>query len=86
MDRNLSWATARSLSKTCRPAAAIRQGKVEARRLSYRRKNHAKELRLTTKHQTYVRPMTSARWKKLPFYRFYMLREGCSGAGSLVQY
>ncbi|EES1758208.1 fumarate reductase subunit FrdC [Escherichia coli] len=31
---------------------------------------------MTTKRKPYVRPMTSAWWKKLPFYRFYMLREG----------
>ncbi|EEW9410529.1 fumarate reductase subunit FrdC [Escherichia coli] len=31
---------------------------------------------MTTKRKPYVRPMTSIWWKKLPFYRFYMLREG----------
>ncbi len=31
---------------------------------------------MTTKRKPYVRPMTSTRWKKLPFYRFYMVREG----------
>lgn len=31
---------------------------------------------MTTKRNAYVRPMTSTWWKKLPFYRFYMLREG----------
>lgn len=31
---------------------------------------------MTTKRKAYVRPMTSTWWKKLPFYRFYMLREG----------
>ncbi|WP_136147149.1 fumarate reductase subunit FrdC [Escherichia coli] len=31
---------------------------------------------MTTKRKPYVRPMTSPWWKKLPFYRFYMLREG----------
>ncbi|MCH6618150.1 fumarate reductase subunit C [Escherichia coli] len=31
---------------------------------------------MTTKRKPYVRPMTSNWWKKLPFYRFYMLREG----------
>ena len=31
---------------------------------------------MTTKRQPYVRPMMSTWWKKLPFYRFYMLREG----------
>ena len=31
---------------------------------------------MTTKRKPYVRPMTSTWWKKLPFYRFYMLREG----------
>ena len=31
---------------------------------------------MTTKRKPYVRPMTSKWWKKLPFYRFYMLREG----------
>ncbi|NDO83482.1 fumarate reductase subunit C [Citrobacter sp. NCU1] len=30
---------------------------------------------MTTKRKAYVRPMTSTWWKKLPFYRFYMLRE-----------
>ena len=31
---------------------------------------------MTTKRNPYVRPMPSTWWKKLPFYRFYMLREG----------
>lgn len=31
---------------------------------------------MTTKRKPYVRPMTSMWWKKLPFYRFYMVREG----------
>ena len=31
---------------------------------------------MTTKRKPYVRPMTSTWWKKLPVYRFYMLREG----------
>ncbi|HAV6640835.1 TPA: fumarate reductase subunit FrdC [Escherichia coli] len=31
---------------------------------------------MTTKRKPYVRPMTSTWWKKLPFSRFYMLREG----------
>ncbi|MBC0682904.1 fumarate reductase subunit FrdC [Escherichia coli] len=31
---------------------------------------------MTTKRKPYVRPMTSTWWKTLPFYRFYMLREG----------
>lgn len=31
---------------------------------------------MTTKRKPYVRPMMSTWWKKLPFYRFYMLREG----------
>ena len=31
---------------------------------------------MTTKRKPYVRPMTSTWWKKLPFYRIYMLREG----------
>ena len=31
---------------------------------------------MTTKRKPYVRPMTSTWGKKLPFYRFYMLREG----------
>src|SRR5699024_174318 len=31
---------------------------------------------MTTKRKPYVRPMTATWWKKLPFYRFYMLREG----------
>ncbi|EET9095492.1 fumarate reductase subunit FrdC [Escherichia coli] len=31
---------------------------------------------MTTKRKPYVRPMTSTWWKKLPFYRCYMLREG----------
>lgn len=30
---------------------------------------------MTTKRKPYVRPMTSTA-EKLPFYRFYMLREG----------
>ena len=31
---------------------------------------------MTTKRKPYVRPMTSTWWKELPFYRFYMLRDG----------
>lgn len=31
---------------------------------------------MTTKRKAYVRPVPSTWWKKLPFYRFYMLREG----------
>ena len=31
---------------------------------------------MTTKRKPYVRPMTSNWSTKLPFYRFYMLREG----------
>ncbi|HBC6278088.1 TPA: fumarate reductase subunit FrdC [Escherichia coli] len=31
---------------------------------------------MTTKRKPYVRSMTSTWWKKLLFYRFYMLREG----------
>lgn len=31
---------------------------------------------MTTKRKAYVRPVPSTRWKNLPFYRFYMLREG----------
>ena len=31
---------------------------------------------MTTKRKPYVRPTMSTWWKKLPFYRFYMLREG----------
>ncbi len=31
---------------------------------------------MTTKRKAYVRPMPSTWWKNLPFYRFYMLREG----------
>lgn len=31
---------------------------------------------MTTKRKPYVRPMTSTWWKKPPFYRFYMVREG----------
>ena len=31
---------------------------------------------MTTKRKPYVRPMTSTWWKKLPFYRLFMLREG----------
>ncbi|HAJ2764518.1 TPA: fumarate reductase subunit FrdC [Escherichia coli] len=31
---------------------------------------------MTTKRKPYVRPMMSTWWKKLPFYCFYMLREG----------
>ena len=31
---------------------------------------------MTTKRKPYVRPMTTTWWKKLPFYRVYMLREG----------
>ena len=30
---------------------------------------------MTTKRKPYVRPMPSTWWKKLPFYRFYMLRD-----------
>lgn len=30
---------------------------------------------MTTKRKPYVRPMTSTWWKKLPFYRFYMVRK-----------
>ena len=37
---------------------------------------------MTTKRKPYVRPMTSTWWKKLPFYRFYMLREGTAAAQS----
>ncbi|MCS3433726.1 fumarate reductase subunit FrdC [Klebsiella sp. BIGb0407] len=33
---------------------------------------------MTTKRKPYVPPMTSTWWKKLGFYRFYMLREGTS--------
>jgi len=29
-----------------------------------------------TQRKPYVRPMPSSWWKSLPFYRFYMLREG----------
>ncbi|MGL4858933.1 MAG: fumarate reductase subunit FrdC [Enterobacteriaceae bacterium] len=32
----------------------------------------------TTKRKPYVRPMAQNWWQKLPFYRFYMLREGTS--------
>lgn len=31
---------------------------------------------MTTKRKAYVRPMPATWWKSLPFYRFYMLREG----------
>ncbi|WES67998.1 fumarate reductase subunit FrdC [Superficieibacter sp. HKU1] len=31
---------------------------------------------MTTKRKAYVRPMPTNWWKSLPFYRFYMLREG----------
>jgi len=31
---------------------------------------------LTTKRKAYVRPVPSNWWQQLPFYRFYMLREG----------
>ena len=31
---------------------------------------------MTTKRKAYVRPVPSTWWKNLPFYRFYMLREG----------
>lgn len=31
---------------------------------------------MTTKRKAWVRPMPSSWWKSLPFYRFYMLREG----------
>ncbi|MDU6684089.1 MAG: fumarate reductase subunit FrdC [Enterobacteriaceae bacterium] len=31
---------------------------------------------MTTKRKAYVQPMPSTWWKSLPFYRFYMLREG----------
>ncbi|MDU4391536.1 MAG: fumarate reductase subunit FrdC [Klebsiella michiganensis] len=31
---------------------------------------------MTTKRKPYVRPMPTNWWKNLPFYRFYMLREG----------
>ncbi|XTZ37998.1 fumarate reductase subunit FrdC [Salmonella enterica] len=31
---------------------------------------------MTTKRKAWVRPMPSSWWKTLPFYRFYMLREG----------
>lgn len=31
---------------------------------------------MTTKRKPYVPPMTATWWKKLGFYRFYMLREG----------
>ncbi|OZT37352.1 fumarate reductase subunit C, partial [Salmonella enterica subsp. enterica serovar Heidelberg] len=31
---------------------------------------------MPTKRKPYVRPMTSTCWKKLPFYLFYILREG----------
>lgn len=41
---------------------------------------------MTTKRKPYVRPMTSTWWKKLPFYRFYMLREGTCGSGCVVQH
>ena len=40
---------------------------------------------MTTKRKPYVRPMTSTGGKKLPFYRFYMLREGTAPHG-MVQY
>ena len=31
---------------------------------------------MTTKRKAWVRPVPSSWWKTLPFYRFYMLREG----------
>lgn len=31
---------------------------------------------MTTKRKAWVRPVPSTWWKTLPFYRFYMLREG----------
>ncbi|ROP60136.1 fumarate reductase subunit C [Enterobacter sp. BIGb0383] len=31
---------------------------------------------MTTKRKAYVRPVPSNWWQQLPFYRFYMLREG----------
>lgn len=31
---------------------------------------------MITKRKPYVRPVPSTWWKNLPFYRFYMLREG----------
>ncbi|MDY0969617.1 fumarate reductase subunit FrdC [Siccibacter turicensis] len=31
---------------------------------------------MTTKRKPYIQPMTPTWWKRLPFYRFYMLREG----------
>ena len=40
---------------------------------------------MTTKRKPYVRPMTSTWWKKLPFYRFYMLREGTAVPGVWVR-
>ena len=33
---------------------------------------------MTTKRKPYVRTITSGWWQTLPFYRFYMLREGTS--------
>lgn len=33
---------------------------------------------MTTKRKPYVPPMPATWWKKLGFYRFYMLREGTS--------
>jgi len=33
---------------------------------------------MVTKRKPYTPPMTSGWWKKLGFYRFYMLREGTS--------
>jgi fumarate reductase subunit C len=33
---------------------------------------------MTTKRKPYVQPMPSNWWKRLGFYRFYMLREGTS--------
>ncbi|AMO50921.1 fumarate reductase subunit C [Kosakonia oryzendophytica] len=31
---------------------------------------------MTTKRKAWVRPVPASWWKQLPFYRFYMLREG----------
>lgn len=31
---------------------------------------------MTTKRHAYIRPMRTNWWQSLPFYRFYMLREG----------
>ncbi|ALB68294.1 fumarate reductase subunit FrdC [Cronobacter dublinensis] len=33
---------------------------------------------MTSKRKPYVRTMEAGWWKQLPFYRFYMLREGTS--------